>query len=513
MIRANFKQKQASNFIFVDGFDEGTLSYALYVILGYCHQAEISRICFYKTDLDFIKKIQVKASQATVGPCAKIQIVNYKYRNSTLFFLSSPYHFVKFLFDVFNLVVWVKSAEASDLLKYPRTDYQRYITGLRHSYWDSLTKKYAETDRMSDLTSKLSVINRIVRSMWISAYVGHRDCKAVWVGHNVYHTRVVRERAIFEHKEVFGHAYFTFNRMSQWDSIPAPILTKASNDLLRERVSDKLINMHMERRYSLRSGNPDIARAREYLDLSCDKRYSNVPPDSVVLFLPVLRDSPFNWLDMNRPFGDYFEWLKVLIPLLINQDSPVIIRYHPSSNLWGENSRSVIEKKGLLPKHHGFLFCDGSNYDHSALLKEARQILTFRGTAHFERACFGFKPIIFSKTMLSEFLPNAVLFPKNISCLQKFLKLPPQPLNMHEREFAKTLLVFKENYVGFRRLIGGEVLLKNERSEKRKEYRKRLELLSHKYGKLLFDQGRRFESDPDFDQTIYIGDEEANEIS
>ena len=141
----------------------------------------------------------------------------------------------------------------------------------------------------------------------------------------------------------------------------------------------------------------------------------NINPKKNVIFLHVFKDSPYSCIDKKRIFGDYFDWFVSTLRIIGESNEEWQIRIHPSSKKWGEDPKKIINytKKfffdGKFPKNIEFINQKLSNLKS---FKSAKRVVTFSGHAHIEAACFGIRPIIISRTTLSDYNKDLTIYPK-----------------------------------------------------------------------------------------------------
>ena len=122
--------------------------------------------------------------------------------------------------------------------------------------------------------------------------------------------------------------------------------------------------------------------------------------------LHIFKDSPFENIDRDRIFSDYYNWVLETLKILKYSKENWVIRAHPSAQRWGENQKQIIFRmfKKVFgthqPKNIKFEENLKSNIDQYRITK---RLVTFSGNSHLEAACFGIKPIVISNTTLCDF--------------------------------------------------------------------------------------------------------------
>lgn len=489
-------RKDTSRFILVDGFNELAFHYMLPVIVGYCRQKSIPEIIVYKTDIKFLARI-LESFPLDQEDLPVIR--NYRPFDSLRFIFKNPGEYIVFFAYILRISRLCVAAKSEALLRPTYTAADEFVVGVFHGFWDLLVKRFGEKTIEFSFRDRLRVLNRILRSLLVCLAVRPGSCDSLWLGHNVYQTRCLSEAAKLFNKPYFLHAYFVITRMSNYQQVPPPLPTQRTIARLDEQVSKEAVAEYFSCRFTDQSENRDVS---SLVSSSPSSKFSAIPANAIVVFLPVLGDSPFGWPDSDRMFAHYFDWLKGLFDVLASVDDPVIFRYHPSSKLWGENSKSILAKLECDTIVKNLSMDDGSVYEHRELIRNAKHLLTFRGTVHIERVCFGFKPIVFTKVLLSEYLPEAVFMPKTSAELSQILSMPKAPVSESCRRKAMRLLTYKENHMGFRHRLEGRPMLRNDPAEYKQQVESEIRRRSKKEVEFFLDLGKQFASDPQFEQSI-----------
>lgn len=488
-------RKLARKFILVDGLNELAFHYTLPVIVAYCKEKSISEIVVYKTDVDFLRRIQ--GSLPLDQECHPV-IRNYRPSDSLQFILNHPGEYIIFFTHFFRIAWLCMTADSRALLKPTYNDVDEFVLGVFHGFWDLLVKRFGEKSIKFSFRDRLRVLNRILRSLFVSLAVRPASCDSVWLGHNVYQTRCLSDAANLFNKPYFLHAYFVITRMGKYQRVPPPLPTRKSIEILDKEVSEEAVMNYFSSRFTAQSENRDVSS----LVSSSGSSFSDIPTNAVVVFLPVLGDSPFGWPDPDRMFGHYFDWLKGLVDVLALVSDPVIFRYHPSSTLWGEDSKTILAKFNCDNISKNLIMDDGSVFEHRTLIRDAKHVLTFRGTVHMERVCSGFKPIVFTKVLLSEYLPEAVFMPKTSLELSQILTMPKASVSEDCRQKAIRLLTYKENHMGFRHRLKGRPVLRNDPIDYKNKVESTIRRRSKEELEFFLNLGKRFALESQFEQSV-----------
>ena len=194
------------------------------------------------------------------------------------------------------------------------------------------------------------------------------------------------------------------------------------------------------------------------------KKYKNI------LMLHIFKDSPFNFIDRDRIFADYYHWVEKTLEILCESKETWIIRIHPNAKRWGENSekifnliyRRVVAKTGKKPN----IIFDNKKISNIQIFKTARKIVTFSGTPHIEAVCFGIKPIVISHVTLSVISEKLVLKPKSIKEYKSLiLKNKNEKIFKSKKnlgDFAKKILFIVENTLSFQKQLDLRIIYRSD---------------------------------------------------
>ena len=192
--------------------------------------------------------------------------------------------------------------------------------------------------------------------------------------------------------------------------------------------------------------------------------------------LHVFRDSAFNYIDKNRIFTDYIEWIYQTLKILESSNEQWYIRIHPFSYSWGENSHIFIEtiKKKLNYKKNNLHILDKS-VSNNRIFENAKRIITYSGTAFLESACYGKKSIIISDVLPFQYQKKISIKAKSLNEYKKLLLNKTSKelffINNKLRQSAKKLLYCRENVTNLRSDTGGFFVYRNDsKNLKNKEY-------------------------------------------
>ena len=179
--------------------------------------------------------------------------------------------------------------------------------------------------------------------------------------------------------------------------------------------------------------------------------------------LHVFKDSPFNFIDKNRIFSDYIDWIQYTIDIIKNSKEKWLMRMHPSAKNWGENQKNIINN--LLGKKYTNIFVDENNFTNVEIFKKTKRLVTYSGTSHLEVAIYGVKPIIISETIGYRYLKNSVHKPKTLedytSLLLSNSSSKKFQLDKKLQFSLKQLLYIQENIMTFKNSLETNSIYRN----------------------------------------------------
>lgn len=452
------KDVKRLKYVFLDGMDEITLSYNLRIVKGFCSQNAVSEVVVYKTQLKSIPSIDL-ASASFSG----LQVRNWTVSDTLQIWLRTPRSFFSFLVRIRYLFLDALGTDRSNLLDEDGWHNNPHRQAVQHGFWDALYKKYGSNTDQFSIKQRLSILNVFLRAAFRAEIISSENCEAVFLGHNVYHMRVLADWANENNVPLYLSAAYTLQLMPDRYSPPPAMLTSGTFNRLSKHISLKEVLDAWDRRFdkSQKIQGGDIANVIE----RAQKPKSDIRElgDFIAVFVPVFCDSPFGWLDRDRPFSDYYAWITETVRWSMRTNTRLLLRLHPSADAWGESSRDILTRMLGLDVMPGFVIIDDSgNYGHNDVLMAARQIVTFRGTVHCEAVALGIKPIVLSTCMLSMLLVNSVQKPVDVSHYFMLLAGPRVIASASCMLTAKKALYYKENCVGFRRLVGVPTIFRGD---------------------------------------------------
>lgn len=450
------------SFLFVDGMDPDTLAYVLPIMIGFCIEADIRTIFIYKTTLTEIPGFAQIQNRYRI----QVSIANIKRSSIVKSLIFDGSNRLRMMVRVLEVLKDCLSIDREDLLNPYSWLMSSRRQAYRHGIWDCLYKKYGRKSDSFGINQRLSVFNIFARTLFRSCLLGSEACKAAFLGHNVYHMRLLADRVVEEDKPLVLVAAFALQIVPTRFSPPPPLLTRQTFERLSLATTEIEARNFWVKRFESAQVNMDGDLYQ--LSLAESRAIKSFPTDMVVLFLPVFCDSPFGWLDSERPFADYYSWITETVRWSEETNTRVLLRFHPSHEVWGENSREILFRMcPTLSKSKNVVIDWKQKFSHSDILKFARQIVTFKGTVHMEAVASGFKPIVLSECMMSYHFPNSVLKPKTVHEYHDLLGKKRLAVTDELSMEAMKILFFKEKFSGLKQNIGAPTLYREDSRDKR----------------------------------------------
>ena len=476
--------KTPSRYILVDGFDEGVLIYMLPIIVAYAERAGIEEILFYKTDREFLDSIY---SDLGLPISRRVKIRNYELSDSLKLLMGQSRDALQhtknililiWLFFTFDPARWRKTRDSQGFFVY------QCVLG----FWDFLVKRYAEQTANFNWLQRASTGNRVLKSIIVAGAIYKRDCAAVFLGHNVYQTRALAAAAIDANKMFYLHAAFCVRQIFSNDSPPPPELDRVEMSLIVSKISDYEAEVNFRNRYSQSSSNIDAARF-----WAKRPSFETLPPIKhfAAIFLPVLRDSPFGWVSCERAYFDYIDWLINIVNHLKAIGIPMIIRCHPSSKSWGENTVKILKLQGIGEESNSVWIDESTRFDPLELMRRSKYLISYKGSIAAEAAAIGRKTIVFERNSVSEYCPRLVRLVGSHDEFCKIVKQSTETLADSDRLLAKKLLLAREKYNGYRNLLDSDVVFSSQSPADRDLLRARLRSSVKANLDFLIDEGKK----------------------
>ena len=155
-----------------------------------------------------------------------------------------------------------------------------------------------------------------------------------------------------------------------------------------DELSDEKVESYYKKRISGSSNYEDANRAFQ------PTQNSLIYKDAVVLYLHVFRDTPFHTLEKERIFFEYVDWVYETVKFCIEHKIKIVLKMHPSANVWGENQYAWLHKILGALIDSSFVHIDNQTSNFCDVFAHCKTVVTFSGNVKYEYAMFGKKPIV-----------------------------------------------------------------------------------------------------------------------
>lgn len=323
---------------------------------------------------------------------------------------------------------------------------------LRHSVFDQALQ--GSPDGLLNITflrryfSALKALHTLNYARSLLPYSLH----SAFLGHTVYYGRALLAYLRTLPIHVFAHGSHVIYRIFPDKDTQWSIFEHSDWLSLKSLVSRDLVNDFWLTRSSGLSSYQDALTAAKG-----SQAVTKAVPRNLIL-LHIFKDSPFNSIDQDRIFSDYVDWIIHTLRIISDSDESWLIKLHPSAQRWGENQSVWMNSLfshvfgTITPPDH--IRVTDSAYSNLDLFKQAKRVLTYRGTSHLEAACFGIKPIIISNSTLFSVNSDLVFKPKSLNHYRELLLTssdsPVFSLSDSQQADARTALFIKEEVLSFK---------------------------------------------------------------
>jgi len=425
------------------GFFDNQLIWIIPIIDGYCRANNIDTIIFERKlsnriinnnhILKIIKKYKIYSLKDDLSIFQCLNIILFLIKNFFRLFYYSLVINRKILLN--KKISWEKIQ-------------------IFHSIWDTSLLYLKDGDLNPKFFHKFKAALRVFLNIYFAYELKKKKIFTAFLGHSVYAARAMIA--------VFRKFKITIIIQANSSLYILPLLFDNSWSIINKSSLSKLHRYKVLKESVIywkgrRKGNANYEDARIAFNKNVYKK--NDYNFNNVILLHIFRDSPFNIIDRVRIFSDYIDWIDNTLRILKNSDEEWIVKPHPNFKRWGENSyktykeilNNIIDKNGI--KNVKYFDDRISNIE---LLRKAKRIVTFSGTAHLESACLGKKPIVISKCTLSDFSNEGFVFkPKSLQQYKTLLLADSKSsifkLGSKQKRYAKFMLYIRENIINLRK--------------------------------------------------------------
>ncbi len=399
------------------GFREHQILYMIPIIDGICSRNKIKKIIFEK---NFSNKLK------NVNYIAKFLL---KYKVEFLQnLISKENKFEKYFDFIINFTItFLKSFNISEKTLLNKKLYWLNLQFI-HSIWDTCIINNKIYLNKIEILSRIKSSFFISKKIFLAEFLVKKKISHAILQHTVYTDRILF--AILRDKKVklFIQAKHIITTQKRNKDHGFKYLDKKIYNESFKFIKKKVIDKYWK---DFIDGKAKYFEARVASKIKNLTKTSPKKKENVVM-LHIFKDSPYENIDRERIFSDYYNWVFETLKILKFSKERWIIRAHPSSKRWGENQKKIIIQlfKKVFGNHHpkNIKFEENlrSNIDQ---YKNTKRLVTFSGNSHLEAACFGIKPIIISNTTLCDFGKKFYFKPKRIEHYQNLL------LNGEEKKF------------------------------------------------------------------------------
>ncbi len=357
-----------------------------------------------------------------------------------------------------------------------------------HGTWDLINLNKNRSLNAGFILKVKSILYGIFK-LELSKKIICMNTKYAFLDHSVYANRWLLANLRNNNVKVYNQAVTNIhlqkkNKDISWSDVDSKIINQISKN-------KKKINTYWHKRINSK-GNYLASNVSSNLHNKKEKKVLSRNGFNLVL-LHVFKDSPFNVIDRNRIFVDYFDWIENTLKIIENSKELWVFKMHPISSRWGENQREILNimLRQILKKKLNNLYILGNSNKNDLLLK-AKKILTFSGTAALEAIVYKKKPIVICKTNIEKLSNNVVIRPKSLSEYKKILVSKIDfKCSKKQSDLAKTILYARENLYCMKTKIKNlEVYRKDNEITKNKSFKSVKKNLPFIY-KFLLEQGER----------------------
>lgn len=334
-----------------------------------------------------------------------------------------------------------------------------------HSFWDTSLKSCKDGQLKPNIFNKFIAILRCYAALDLAKQIFRSGVNYVFLGHTVYANRVLFAYLRSKNLKIFTQAAFNLHIQYKFKDNSWLNISKEKFFFIKRLIKKDQINKYFIKRNIGKGNYYDSKNALKGIKKNTKLKNFNT------LFLHVFRDSPYNAIDKNRIFVDYFDWIINTLKILKSSKEKWIIRCHPSYKRWGENQIITLKKiisyslnTSTLPEN---IIIDEGLYSNLFLIKNSNKIVTFNGSVQLESACFGKKAI----TIVSNFKQLGLGIdncPKNFENYKKLLLINGEKyskifkLNFKQVLESKYLLYIIENIHYLKKDLNGTEIYKGD---------------------------------------------------
>ena len=380
--------------------------------------------------------------------------LNKYFLNSDIIYIRKKFFLYEFLLKIISIIFSLDKIYKFFILIYrKKIKLSWYDNQIAHSIWDAACSK------MNDHQIKPNILQILLSTISSVISINQTDkinkifkIRYAILGHSVYKYRAVIAGFRKKKIQIFCHANYVIYKQKKKDTNWSQY-----NINFFKKLKKVIDTKEVDRYWNLRKkGFSDYEDARIASRIRNKiKKY----PKNVIL-LHIFKDSPFNYIDQNRIFYDYFEWISCTLKILEKSNEMWALRIHPNAKRWGENQLLILKNLiNINLKNKRNIIIDNNLVSNNFVFTNSKRIVTYSGTSHLESSCYGIKPIMICKSTLEALDKKYVLKPKNINEYENLL-LGKQRKNFFKQDddaikASKRLLYIREKVVTLKNDLGG----------------------------------------------------------
>ena len=442
--------------IYVSGFDDAQLVITLQLLNKFSKKKKIKDIIFDQNPSKLLKSTREYKKFITEFNLINFKTIKNKNKINLLFFL------IKNLLKIIKISTTINRKKLIDK-KLDWFDCQIY-----HSVWDSCYLYQDEKKLTPTLYSKFYYTFVVYAHIFYAKIIKSLNVDSAFLGHLVYGSKAKIAQFRRDKVRIIGHSAESYFELKNHKDMMWMIIDKDHTKYLNKELLEKHTNRYWNKRIRGYGVGEDTRVASKSLDKFKTQNYKNI------IMLHIFKDSPFNYIDRERIFSDYYEWVEKTLEILCDSDEKWIVRTHPNAKRWGENSEKIFQliynKVCLKMRKKPNIILDKKKISNLDIFKSANKIVTFSGTPHIEAVCFGSKPIIISDVTLSAISKKLVLKPKNLKEYRNLIlnnnNLDKFKSKKLESDFAKKILFITENTLSFQKQLNQKLVYRNDKNIK-----------------------------------------------
>lgn len=412
------------------------------------------------TELFFENKIPKKITNNKI---IRKYLKNFKIRSkSELYFFDSK--LIKYLLillkNIFEIFLFTFFINRSNILNDKKNWYKLQIF---HGFWDLALNLSKDGEIRPNTKNKFYSILKCLNSIELGKKIYAENISLVFLGHTVYANRALLAFLRKKNIKVYTQAAFNIHKQHKKIDNSWHFISSKKLSFVTKKLKSKEILKYFVKRKSGKGNYLDSKSALR--GVKNDKKLDNFN----TLFLHVFRDSPYNVIDKDRIFVDYFDWVINTLKILQDSKEKWIIRYHPSHLRWGENQNktllSIIKNAVGKKKLRSNFIIDKGKYSNDFLIRNSTKIVTFNGTVQLETACYGKKSISimsYLKDQNLSFCPRKLKTYRKLLLLDKSLYQNISHLSPDSILKAKYILYIIENIHYMKKDLNGTEIYRND---------------------------------------------------